>query len=98
MDVEGLRGRRVRGMMRGPGAAQRAVVGLGVVAWCWCVGTPRGSSEPRVTDEELVARFHQSHNMMEEQLGRLRGILDAFLLGDSEMIQRYADEIDKKCW
>ena len=80
-------------MTRLPGVARRAVVWLVVLMGYWCMGAPRGYSEHRVTDEELATRFHRSHSMMEAQLERLRGILDAFLLGDLKGIQRDADEI-----
>lgn len=65
---------------------------IGGVAGACLLLQPAFAGE-RVTDEEVAKLFKQSHTVMKDQRQRLHAILDGFLTGDNEAIQRYAGEL-----
>ncbi len=52
-----------------------------------------GFAEQRATDETIAELFQRSHTVMKAQRANLHAVLDGFLAGDLQLIQRSAQDI-----
>ena len=59
----------------------------------WRVVVQSVMAEEKVTDAQISERFGRTHQVMKDQQQRLSALLNAFLMGDTEAIQRYTEQI-----
>ena len=73
--------------------ARWLAIGMAVLLMLEWGAVAPGRAQERVTDEDLEKRFGKSHAVMKTQYQLIHQILDGFLLGDSELIQRNTNEL-----
>ena len=75
---------------------QRTIL-LVVVVGITCIALQVGAKEnARVTDEEIQAQFSKAHSVMQDLRESIRRILDGFLVGDAEEINRGSEQISNR--